>query len=174
MKKVIISIGMPGSGKTRTLKKFAKKYGYGYISPDDIRIEILRNVADQSRNEEIANEVRKRAKKLLDAGKTVVVDAVFSNADGRKEFLDFAKKSGAQEVQGVMFDVPVEIAKKRNIRRKDHRVPEPTIEKIAEELESSRPKIGEGFDGIFTLNEYGNLIEAEITRGKVLAKRGLK
>jgi len=38
MKKVIMGIGIPGSGKTTILKEFADKNGYEYICPDDIRL----------------------------------------------------------------------------------------------------------------------------------------
>jgi predicted kinase len=174
MKKVIISIGIPGAGKTTVIKEFAKQYGYGYISPDDIRIEMLGNIADQSKNKEVAEEVRKRTKGFLDIGESVVVDTVFGNSMGRKDFLDFAKASGAEKVQGVFFDVPVEVAKERNINREDHQVPEPIIEKIAKDFEESKPAIEEGFDGIFTVDEYQHLVEAEIKRGETSIRKSFR
>jgi predicted kinase len=40
MSKLILGIGLPGSGKTTALKPFAEKNGYIYISPGDIREEL--------------------------------------------------------------------------------------------------------------------------------------
>jgi len=174
MKKVIISIGIPGSGKTTAIKKFAKEYGYGYISPDDIRIEMLGDIADQSKNKEVADEVRKRTKEFLDIGETVVVDTVFGSSKGRKDFLDFARESGAEKVQGVFFDVPAEVAKERNKNREDHQVPEAIIEKIAADFKESKPEIEEGFDGIFTVDEYQHLTEAEIKNGETSIRKNFR
>lgn len=174
MKKVIISIGIPGSGKTTTLKEFAGKYGYGYISPDDIRIEMLGNIADQSKNKEVADEVRKRTKEFLDSGETVVVDAVFGNVKGREDFLKFARENGAEKIQGVVFNVPVEVAKDRNRKRTDHQVPEETIDKIAAEIKKAKPGLEEGFDGIFSMDEYQELTEAEIKKGEGSLKKNLR
>lgn len=50
MSKVIVGIGLPGSGKTTALKPFADKNSYIYICPDDIRAELTGNPADQSKN----------------------------------------------------------------------------------------------------------------------------
>jgi len=174
MKKVIISVGIPGSGKTTVLKEFADRYGYSYISPDDIRIEMLGDITDQSKNKEIAEEVRKRTRDFLDIGETVVVDTVFINAKGRKDFLDFARKSGAEKIQGIVFDVPVEVAKERNRKRVDHQVPDSIIERTAAELEDTKPEIADGFDSIHTLDEYQKLIETEIRKGETSIKKGLR
>ncbi len=171
MKKVIISIGVPGSGKTTTLKKFAEKYGYEYLSPDDIRIAMLGEIADQSKDKEITNEVRRKTKEFLKLGNTVVVDTVFSDAKKRKEFLDFARENGAEKIQGIVFDVPIKIAKERNKKRRDHHVPEQIIDRLTSELEETKPEIKEGFDGIFTLDEYQNLIEAEIKSGETSIRK---
>jgi dephospho-CoA kinase len=46
MAKIIIGIGVPGSGKTTALKPFAERNTYTYISPDDIRAELTGNAAD--------------------------------------------------------------------------------------------------------------------------------
>jgi predicted kinase len=56
MKKLILGIGIPGSGKTTVLKKLANDYNYSYICPDDIRFELTLDMSDQSRNKEVWRE----------------------------------------------------------------------------------------------------------------------
>lgn len=161
MAKVIISIGIPGSGKTTVLKEFAEKYGYDYVCPDDIRMEISGDAKDQSKNREVWELAHQRLKDYLAEEKTVVFDATFANPEGRKKFLDFSKESGASKIQGIYFDVPLEVAKERNARR-DRQVPEKVLENMESSLSGAKPKIEEGLDSIFTLDEYQKLVRAEM------------
>lgn len=163
-------MGLTCSGKTTTFKKFADDYGYDYISPDDIRMEICGDIkyqteqnslAFEERNRKIWNEVKKRLKESLLEGHTAVIDSVFNDIKKRKEFLDFARENGADKIQGVYIDTSLEVAKERNCNRERH-VPEEVIEKISLDFEENRPKNEEGFDSMFTLDEYQKLVDAEI------------
>lgn len=117
------------------------------------------------RNQEVWNEARKRLKELLQQEHTVVFDATFTKAEARKSFLDFARESGAEKIQGIILDTPPEVAKERNRKRARH-VPDAVIERMAGELRGAKPKTEEGFDSVFTLDEYQNLIAAEIKSGE--------
>lgn len=123
MPKVILGIGLPGSGKTTALKPFAEEYSYTYISPDDIRAELLGNAADQSRMREIWDEAYKRTAEALSAGHTVVFDATFAKGHERRDFIKFVRANGAEKVQGVFAAVPLEIANERN-RSRERVVPD--------------------------------------------------
>ncbi len=160
MKKVIIGIGIPGSGKTTVLKEFAQKYGYAYICPDDIREEVLGDATDQSKNKEVWAEDHRRMGNFLAQGRTVVFDATFTHANGRKSFLDFARQSGAEKIQGILFDTPLEVAQERNLAR-ERQVPEHAVKRMSDDLSANRPVIEDGLDSIFTLNEYQQLIDVE-------------
>lgn len=48
MIKVILGIGIPGSGKTMALRKIADDYNYGYICPDDLRFEMFHEIEDRT------------------------------------------------------------------------------------------------------------------------------
>jgi predicted kinase len=161
MAKVIVGIGMAGVGKTTVLKTFAEKNGYAYICPDDIRAEVTGNAMDQSRNKEIWDEVRARTAHYLQDGQTVVVDATFTTLDQRIHFLDFVREHGAEKIQGIFVDAPAEIAKERNASR-ERRIPEYAIDRMAKNLKEHPPKIEDGFDSIFTVDEYQQLKEAEM------------
>jgi predicted kinase len=89
MSKLIMGIGIPGSGKTTALKPFAEQNAYAYLCPDDIRIELTGNSADQSRNREVWAEAHKRVAHALENGETIVFDATFARDSERKNFIAF-------------------------------------------------------------------------------------
>jgi predicted kinase len=159
MKKLIVGIGIPGSGKTTILKKIADKNGYVYISTDELRTEITGKPMDQSRQTEVIAEMYRRTAEGLKTN-SVVVDGTFTNSSHRQEFLEFARVNGAEKIQGVLADVPVEIAKERNLKR-ERVVREVVIDRKAAELQSEPPKLTDGFDAIFTVDEFQRLLSAE-------------
>lgn len=177
-----MGIGIPASGKTTILREFAQKYGYDYIGLDDLRLEIYGKIEYETstenedwkqRNKETWKEVKKRIQESLLNDNTVVLDATFSTKEKREEFLDFLRENGAEKVQGIYVDTPVDVAKERNEKRK-RRVPEEIVNKIVNDFEKEPLKIEEGFDGIFTVDEYQNLVQAEISRGEGSLKKEFK
>lgn len=170
MKKVILSVGVPASGKTTVMKDFAAENGYAYISSDALREELLGDTTDQSRNKEVWEEAYRRTKDYLTQGENVVFDATFSNPRQRIEFINFARENGADKIQGIFLDVPLEIAYERNQDR-ERVVPEHVLERMHQMIKDAPPKLEDGFDSVFTLNEYQELLKAEITQEKgVLSK----
>ena len=161
MKKVIVGIGIPGSGKTPVLKSFAEKNAYVYVCPDDIREELTGSAADQSRSREVWTEAYKRLQAQLMNGETVVFDATMANPDQRKQFLDFARKNGAERIEGIVFDTPLETATERNEQR-DRKVPHDVMERMDNWIRTMPPEIGEGLDAIFTVDEEQKLKEVKV------------
>ena len=125
------------------------------------------------RSREVWDEARKRTRGSLENGNTLVFDAVFNDADKRKEFLDFVKENGAEKIQGIYIDAPIDVAKKRNSER-ERKVPEQIIDNIAADLKEAKPKIEEGLDSIFTIDEYQNLIAAEIRSPEGNIRKGFR
>jgi len=66
MTKLIMGIGIPGSGKTTALKEIVSKYGYDYICPDDLRTEMYHEIEDRTTPEKEAvwKEIRKFGTRL--------------------------------------------------------------------------------------------------------------
>jgi predicted kinase len=160
MSKVIMGIGLPGSGKTSLLRPLAHKYSYEYICPDEIREEVTGDASDQSRNAEVWEMARERLCDALEQGKNVVFDATFANGQQRREFINFARGNGAQKVQGLFVSVSPETAGERN-KLRDRTVPNHVIERMNEFLISEPPVVEDGFDSVFDINEFQELNRAE-------------
>jgi predicted kinase len=105
MSKLILGIGLPGSGKSTALKPFAEKYGYAYISPDEIRAEVSGDASIQTDMRQVWDIVHERTAQALEDSKKVVVDATFVKGWERRAFIQFARDHGAKWVQGV-FEIP--------------------------------------------------------------------
>jgi len=156
-----MGIGIPGSGKTTALTKFAEKNLYTYICPDDIRKEFTGDTGNQTKNKEVWEEAYKRTADALKEGKTVVFDATFTNENQRRQFITFAKNNGASKVQGVFADASLEISRDRNTQR-ERVVPELAMMRMHQFLQENPPILEDGFDSLFTMDEFQNLERAEI------------
>lgn len=156
MANIVMSIGIPGSGKTTILKPFAVKNNYAYISPDDIRAELTGDASDQSKNKEAWQEARRRVVVSLEGGKTVVFDATFAKDFERKNFIQFAREHGVEKVLGFFAEVPLEVAKERNNARV-RVVPEHSIDRMHSMLKEHPPTVADGFDNVFHINELQEL-----------------
>lgn len=160
MNKVILGIGISGSGKTTILKKFAEDNGYYYISVDETRKEISGREDDQSVNSEAWDVSRRLLKYMYESGKTIVFDATFVKKKEREEFLGFLKDEGVGRIQGVFVDTPFEDAKKRNEGR-NRTIRESSLMLQEKYLRESPPSVNEGFDALFRLDENAKIVGVE-------------
>jgi predicted kinase len=160
MKKIIIGIGVPGSGKTTLLKSFASKNNYIYICPDEIRKELSGDESDQSRNKEVWQIAKDRVREASKKNLTCVFDATFAYKKPRREFVFFVREAGYNYVQGVFADTDLDTAKERNNKR--HRnVPSEIIESMYSGLDKDQPSLEDGFDALFTFDEFQEITEAQ-------------
>jgi predicted kinase len=164
MKKVIIGIGIPGSGKTTFLKPFAKEHDYMYICPDDIRAELSGDPMDHKQNAKVWEIAHDRLNESLKSGKTVVFDATSARINDRRGLVKFARDHGAEKIQGVFGAVPFVVAQERNVARgKDggRAVPEEAMRRMYEMLKKDPPIVEDGFDSVFDINEFQELTRTE-------------
>lgn len=165
-----MGVGIPGAGKTTALKPFAEKYSYTYISPDDIRGELTGNGLDQSKNEEVWQEAHHRVVESLKRRETVVFDATFARDEERKKFIQFAREHGAEKVHGVFAAVPYDVANERN-KNRERVVPEHAMERMYGMLKDNPPVVEDGFDSVFDMNEFQELMRIEkMSEDKTLTK----
>jgi len=173
MSKLVLGVGLPGSGKTTALKPFAEANKYTYISPDDIRREVSGDASVQTDMRQVWDLVHERTKEALERGENVVVDATFVKDWERKDFIAFARENGATKVQGVFADVSYEIANERN-KMRDRVVPEHAMERMNRFLDGDEPSVEDGFDSVFSINEFQELEKAEVTMEDKVVTREFK
>lgn len=153
---LVMSVGVPGSGKSTVLSELSDKIGVVRINPDQIRRELTGSEDDQSRNPEVWNEVFRRAKEYLGRGESVIIDATHAEirigVPSRSELVEMYRGFGAKTVLAIYFKVRLETAKKRNQGR-TRVVPDHVIERMYMALEEKLVSVGEGFDQIIEVNE---------------------
>ncbi len=153
MKKVIMTIGIPGSGKSTFLEKIKDQFPiFGYICPDDIRKELTGDISDQSKNKEVWVLAYSRLEKMLadNADITVLFDATQANKEQRIGCIKNCKKFGTEHIEGIYFNVELETAKQRNSGR-ERKVPDFVLEKMSKLLEENPPKMEDGFNSLILI-----------------------
>ena len=137
MCRIVITVGLPGSGKSTYLKR----RGVNAISSDEIRHLIADDSEDQSVHAQVFATIRYLIRQRIAAGRVVTyVDATHLTRWERRPYVRLARKYGC-EVEAIFFDVPVETCVRRN-RRRGRVVPEEVIRAMAELMEP--PTVGEG------------------------------
>jgi predicted kinase len=136
--RLVITVGLPGSGKSTYLAGL----GVNAISSDEIRRLIADDPHDQGMNARIFSVIRYLIRQRMAAGRPVTyVDATHLTPWERKPYVILAQHYGCI-LEALFFDVPVEICIARNEAR-DRVVPEAAIRKMAQQM--IPPSREEGF-----------------------------
>ncbi len=139
--RLIITVGLPGSGKSTYLARL----GVNAISSDEVRRLIADNPHDQTMNARIFRVIRYLVRQRIAAGRLVTyVDATHLQPWERAPYILLAQRYGCR-LDALFFDVPVEICIARNGAR-DRIVPEEAIRKMAGQMIA--PSLDEGFGEI--------------------------
>lgn len=113
MKRLLLLVGIPGSGKTTLAEKLIEK-GYHCLNADSIRRELYGDAAAQGDPEQVFAIFFKQLEEALKAEKAIVIDNTNANPKQRKPILDMAKANGYDDIQIWLMDVPLEVCLKRN------------------------------------------------------------
>ncbi|MGQ9681873.1 MAG: AAA family ATPase [Anaerolineae bacterium] len=130
-----LPVGVPGAGKSTWVRHNLERAIT--VSMDDLREQLLGDRADQRRNPEVYRRCRALLGRALRAGEAVVWDAQSHTWAARQSLLAAAREAHAYVVV-VYFDVPLDVALRRNARRPKP-VPESVIRRSYRQLEEPRP-----------------------------------
>jgi len=138
---VVLAIGLPGSGKS----SWFKRHNIHPLSSDLLRELLFDDAQEQRFQDLVFSNLRSMLKARLIARRPMnYVDATNLTPHDRNSWIKLAKDYG-YDVQGVFFDVPLEVCLERHQRR-GRVVPEDIMRKMAGKLKP--PTFEEGFSKI--------------------------
>jgi predicted kinase len=137
--RVIVLVGLPGSGKST----WAKQQEVAVLSSDAMRFLIVDDQTDQSIHGEVFATVRYLLRRRLQHRRPLTyIDATNLTRRERRAYIKTAQLYDCQ-VEAMFFDTPVEVCKERN-KGRTRVVPDDVIDMMAQRL--SVPTVEEGFD----------------------------
>ena len=138
---VVLTIGLPGSGKTT----WYKRRGVTPLSSDLLRSILFDSITEQRYQGLVFSTLRSLLRaRLIAKMPWNYVDATNLSPHERRQWIKMARGFG-YEVHAVFFDVPLELCLERN-RRRERQVPEDVMKQMAQRLKP--PTFKEGFSKI--------------------------
>jgi predicted kinase len=160
-KRLWLTSGVPGSGKSTWVKNKLMRDGGIWISRDEIRFSLLEDNEDYFAHED--EVIRLWTEKIHNAIKdpevwNVLIDATHLNDKSRKNIIDNLPE-GDYVIVITIFDVPLETCYARNnLRAGRSKVPQTAICNMYQSYRFP-DKATENFDHIFIVNENGDIKE---------------
>jgi predicted kinase len=114
---MILSIGLPGSGKSTFARRLAPEIGAVVLESDALRsllFEAPTFAPDESRR--LFGALHAAARHLLETGHSVIIDATSLRASDRQPVYEIAAETGARLIQ-LSFSAPRHIIEQRLARR---------------------------------------------------------
>lgn len=144
---LILTVGVPGSGKTRWVNEYTKQHPYTHVvSTDAIRKECtgVEQCIDPSQNDWIHDEARRRVKNIIDDphwyapnavgfGPEIIVDSTNVNVD---EWIKY-KALKPSVILAKVFNTPVDEAMK-NQENRERKVPREIVQMKWDELQKNK------------------------------------
>jgi predicted kinase len=138
---VVLTIGLPGSGKTSWFRRRA----ITPLSSDLLRMMLFDDITEQRYQDLVFSTLRYLLRaRMIARMPWNYVDATNLSPRERRGWIKMAQEFG-YEVHAVFFDVPVEVCTERN-KRRGRIVPEDVMQRMAQKLRP--PTFEEGFSKI--------------------------
>jgi predicted kinase len=147
---VVLTIGLPGSGKTTWFKRRAVQP----LSSDMLRSILFDDITEQRYQGLVFSTLRSLLRaRLIAKMPWNYVDATNLSPHERRQWIKMAKSFG-YDVHAVFFDVPFDVCMERN-RKRERMVAEDVMQKMAERLRP--PSFKEGFSKITVVRVKGSV-----------------
>lgn len=156
MSKLILMMGIPGSGKSTWIMENMKQNDV-WISRDKIRFHLIKEDEPYfSKEKQVFNQFVTSINECLDGNfDTVFADATHLNMASRRKILN-KLKTKPDIISTIFIDVPLEVAIKRNDYRKGREnVPHDAIKQMYDSIEL--PIKEEGIDFLGTVDENNQI-----------------
>lgn len=144
--KLVLTIGIPGSGKSTWVERYAKEHPEAVVvSTDGIRKEVTGTSECRTWQSRRIHEIaRARVRKLMEEGKPLIV--VDSTNTELREWREYWLL-GARETEGHVFDISAEEGERRQAGR-ERKVPSYAIHLKYDELQRNKRYMKFFFDTI--------------------------
>jgi len=157
MARLILMIGLPGSGKSFLAQKLAEgDPSYRRISTDAIRGQLFGDEAFQGPWLKIWSRVREQFQEAIAHDAVAIYDATNARRRNRRDAIREVRRMGFESVSGLWVNSPLELCLDRN-RKRSRRVPEAIVLKMHRQLTDAPPTLQDGFDRLIELGsgEWG-------------------
>jgi len=139
----LMTVGIPGSGKSTFLKQYQDDQYTIIVCPDNIREELTGSISDQTQNGKVWVITKQRVVDGLNSGKNVILDATNVDGKSRRQFIQGLPTNIA--LKAKIFSVGPNIAKQRikeQIERGENRsnVPPDVIDRMHQKFVASTPE----------------------------------
>lgn len=142
-------VGLPASGKSTYAKKLADKEKAIILASDELRKELFGDVNDTEHNNELFQELHKRAIQYLKEGKNVIYDATNINSKRRAGFVSRLPINVKKEC--YYMNTSLDVIKENNNNR-ERKVPIDVIKRMRKTLQI--PMYHEGWDKINIVDRF--------------------
>ena len=144
--KIIMMIGLSGSGKSFTAEKLSKEFNsYEIISSDKIREELFHNVNEQKFNNKVFEKFHNNMREAYNNSHDVILDATNLSRKDRRQSLSIIKSFKNVKVIAYIMNIPTAECINNDLKR-DRTVGEKVIYHQRAKFEI--PCFEEGFDKI--------------------------
>ena len=160
MAKLILLIGLPGSGKSSLAQQLlAEDPRRLLISTDAIRRQLFGDEAIQGPWLLLWREIQRQFQQAVvqisqRAAGEAIYDATNAQRRHRREVIALARATGFTHITGLWLDTPVWLCLARN-KKRARKVPEDVIFRMHRQLREATPTVQEGLDYLIRFTPGG-------------------